>query len=130
MLHIGLGGPEALIYWNNGTLPVDADQAFEDTLDELNRVVGCRGRQTRVEALADWSAPWLVTGAEVGGAVIWRFTPDDPAVVLSRDGTSLVARVGARRLTFPHAWAVPSGDGFDRGVWVMQAAGAAAPSDR
>jgi len=130
LLHLGVSGPDALIYWNNGA-PAHADAAVEAGMYEVNRLAGCGGRAHRFDALAAWDAPWVVSGVDVDGGdadgdrVIWRFTADDPTVLLQRDGPDLVAQSGMRRIVFPDAWIVPGP--FARGAWVVQASGAAPP---
>jgi hypothetical protein len=130
MLHLGASAPDVLLYWNNSITPSsDGDAAFESALSEINRVTGCASRTSQIRALAPWDAPWLVSGLRVDGHPVWRFTAEDDALRLEREGRDLVARQGTRRLVFPDAWALPSVAPFARGVWVMQAEGAAAPRE-
>jgi hypothetical protein len=127
MLHLGISGPDALIYWNN--VPAAPDAAFEAALLEVNRVSGCAGKATAIDALVDWDAPWVLSGLEVGDVRVWRFTAQDEAVLLERDGGDLIARADGRTLVIPAAWTVASGEGFERGTWIVQAPGAARPRE-
>jgi len=128
LLHLGASGPEALIYWNNSpTRPTSNDATFEQALDEVNRVTGCGGKQPQQTELADWTAPWVVSGMKVEGRAVWRFTPESATTTLVRVGDALEATSGGKTLVFPEAWEVPSTAGLGRGRWILQGASAPAP---
>ena len=130
MLHLGASAPDVLLYWNNSIAPSgDIDAAFESALTEVNRVVGCASRAIAVRGIAPWDAPWLVSGLSVDGRRVWRFTPEDESTALVREGRDLVAQQGPRRIVFPDAWALAPVAPYTRGVWVLQAEGAAAPRE-
>jgi hypothetical protein len=128
VLHLGLGAPAALIYWNNASdVTALEDAALDAALRERNRLAGCGGAAPLQATLAAWDAPWVVSGVTVDDRRVWRFTPEDPAVTLVAGEDGLVAQAGARRLVFPAAWVVPGP--ATRGAWVVQAAGAAPPRE-
>ncbi len=131
VLHLGVSGPDALIYWNNaGFVSREGDEAFERALEELDRTVGCPSRRPLQTTLADWLGPWVVSGVEVAGRRVWRFTAEDPATTLNLEGDDWVARVEGRTLRFPSAWLLEPEPGFARGVWVIQSSEAPMPSER
>jgi hypothetical protein len=107
-----------------------ADRLFETTLAEVNRVLGCQGRTSLQTALADWWAPWVVSGVRTEGRAVWRFTPQAAGTMLAAVGENLEASAGGRTLVFPRAWLVPSGVGFGRGQWVVQPGDAPPPFEK
>jgi hypothetical protein len=126
ILHIGLLNPDALLYFNPNSDP-EHDAEFEPVLAELNRILGCADRTSRVTTLAEWFGPYVLSGVAVADRNVWRLTQDDKEISLERQGADLVATFSDRTLRFPNAWKDPATSTLDRGIWILQHINAGAP---
>jgi hypothetical protein len=116
--------------WKSPGDLLTSDALFEASLAEVNRVLGCDAKAPLQTALAEWWAPWVVSGVRVEGRAVWRFTPKDERAALRQVGDALEATAEGRTLVFPRAWLVSSAPGFARGQWVIQPADAPPPFER
>ncbi len=135
MYHLGLSGIEGYLNWtgsnldssvkdaNSGSLAV-YDRGFEvmhKGLQDVNAHIGYADRTPLIMRRVDFQDGYALTGMEVHGKRIYRFTPDPDVPYQVRrvgDGIELWSN-DIRIASIPHATSQQS----DKGYWITQYAG-------
>lgn len=128
VLHTALHDVEEIIFWNSPKAGMDpagqGNAQMNQTMAELQPLIGYADRRNLVTSEADWYDGYLLSGMEVNGVRVWRFTPDPKLTLSITTGANTTFTVGGKQVTIPNSYIyTPPNPVSNKGYWVVQTAG-------
>lgn len=134
VFHVLLTGPDGILFFNDQEFASLADnQIMSATLKEFDEVAGYTGKKTLVKNLVPWGSDFVLTGMEVNGEKVWRFTPSvsvssSAASTLVQSTTPVKFKTNQATIVFPEGSIFkPTNPVSNKGYWIIQPATASDP---
>ncbi|MCF6174896.1 MAG: hypothetical protein L3J71_03930 [Victivallaceae bacterium] len=135
IFHLALTGVDTFLLWNPNVWTKGSDPKFyrdaaqdrlvNDCLTQLNELITTGKRKTLVKNIVSWGADYALTGMQLNGSTIWRFTPRMKATekisnFISADKSKVVLKTATTTITIPLGKIItPKQELSGQGVWIV-----------
>jgi hypothetical protein len=134
IFHLGLTGVDTFLLWNPGIWKKGVNPKFyrdevqdklvSDCLTQLDEVVNSSKRKILIKDIVPWGADYALTGMQLNGSTIWRFTPEMKATekitdFISVDNNKVTLKTATAVITIPLGNVISQKQELSgQGVWI------------